>query len=440
MNVVALVGRPNVGKSTLFNRLIGEKRSIVESIPGVTRDRLYGESFWNGKNFSVVDTGGFIPSSANDIEKAVREQAMEAIAEANAIIFVCDGRDGPTAFDQEIAKILRQSSKPTVVAVNKCDNSVQDNFAYDFYSLGLGEPFPISALNGRGTGEMLDEIAKHLKDFKSEESDPRLKIAFVGRPNVGKSSLTNAFLGENRAIVDGKPGTTRDAVDSLLKFRGEEIVIIDTAGLRRRSRIKENVEMFSVIRTSRAIERADVVAVLIDAVRGLEEQDKRIINQAIEARKGTIAVFNKWDLVEKDHKTADEYKKAFYEELKTLYYLPVYFVSAKTKQRIVKILEEAIRIKERRQTRISTAELNRVLSPEFERTPPPAVRGRDLRINYVVQTKTEPPLFVFFTNYPDLMPDSYKRFIEKTLRKRFDFFGTPISLLFRRKNVKWEDR
>ncbi|MEJ5244314.1 MAG: ribosome biogenesis GTPase Der [Bacteroidota bacterium] len=439
MNLVAIVGRPNVGKSTLFNRLVGQRQAIVEDTPGVTRDRIYGYSEWNGKRFMLVDTGGFIPGSEDVMERSVREQAMIAIEEADVILFVCDGRDGVTSFDMDIANILRSSDKPVVLIVNKCDNSIQMANSYEFYSLGLGEPFAISALSGFNTGDFLDLVAENLQDENIEEADTRLKIALIGRPNVGKSSLSNALLGKDRSIVTDIPGTTRDSIDSVVKYYGEEIVLVDTAGLRKRSHINENVEMYSTMRTMRAIERCDVGVVLIDATRGLEDQDKKIINLVSDARKGIIIAVNKWDLIEKDHKTADEFTNIIRNELRTFDYVPIVYISALTKQRITKIIEIAKEIDNRRKTRIKTSELNATLLPFFEKTPPPAVKGFDLRINYVTQVGTEPPVFAFFLNHPHLLPDSYKRFMERILRENFNFDGTPISFVFRRKNVPYEE-
>ena len=439
MNLVAIVGRPNVGKSTLFNRIIKQKEAIVEDSPGVTRDRIYGETDWNGKHFMLIDTGGFVPGSEDTIERAIREQAFIAMEEADSIIFLVDGRDGVTPFDLDIATILRNSSKPVVLVVNKCDNPKFDLNSYEFHALGLGEPFPISALNGRQTGDFLDEVVKDLDDTDTDHNDTRIKIAVVGRPNVGKSSICNSLLGEERSIVTNIAGTTRDSIDSVLKYYGEEMLLIDTAGLRRKSAVKENVEFYSTLRTSRAIERCDVAVVVLDALLGLEDQDKKIINQVAEKRKGMILAVNKWDIMEKDSKTADKYTKAIHELMRTYSYLPVIYISAVTKQRITKIPEVAKLIVERRRTRISTSKLNKDFLPELEKTPPPSIQGRDLRINYITQVNTEPPVFAFFCNHPQLIPEAYKRFMENTLRKMYDFEGTPISFVFRRKNVNWEE-
>lgn len=435
MGLVAIVGRPNVGKSTLFNRIIEERHAIVEGEPGVTRDRLYGKAEWAGKTFHLVDTGGIVPDSDDVFEKAIREQAMLAIDEADVIIFAVDGRDGLTPIDAEIGALLRSSRKPVVVVVNKCDNATADLNASEFYALGLGDPFPISALNGRSTGDFLDAVVADLKP-ESDEEDTRLKIAIVGRPNVGKSSLTNALLGKDRMVVTPIAGTTRDAIDSVLTYYGEQIVLIDTAGLRRRSQIKESVELYSTMRTSRAIDRCDVAIVVIDATQGLEAQDKRIISEVEAARKGIIIAINKWDLIEKDTKTADAFVTKIHEDLPTMDYAPVVTISAVTKQRITKLVEMAKKIQERRCVRIPTHELNEELIAMLERTPPPSVKARDLRINYVTQVKTEPPLFAFFLNFPELLPDSYKRFIERQLRKLHDFEGVPISFVFRKKNSR----
>lgn len=428
-----------MGKSTLFNRIVGGKEAIVEDTPGVTRDRIYAESQWNGKRFMLIDTGGFVPGSENLIEKAIREQAYIAIDEADSIIFVCDGKDGITPFDEDIGKILRRSSKPVTLVINKCDNAKSDANSFEFHRLGLGEPYPISALSGRSTGDFLDQAVESIEGLQNDEDDKRLKIAIVGRPNVGKSSISNALTGKDRSIVTNIAGTTRDAIDSVVKYYGEEIILIDTAGLRRRSQIKENVEFYSIMRTARAIDRCDVAIVVIDAERGLEDQDKKIINQVDTARKGMLIVYNKWDLIEKDEKTADKLKKQFKEDMRMYDYLPMLFVSALTKQRLTKVFDICKDIQQRRTQRIPTNKLNDLILPELEKTPPPAVGGRDLRINYITQVSTEPPVFAFFCNFPEDIPDSYKRFMERVMRKIFDFEGSPISFIFRRKNKKWDD-
>ena len=440
MNLVAIVGRPNVGKSTLFNRLVGQREAIVDDTPGVTRDRIYGVCEWNGIRFMIIDTGGFIPGSEDNMERAIREQAMIAIEEADSIIFIADGRDGVTPFDNDIARILRTTNKKVILLVNKCDNTIQDNYSHEFYGLGLGDPYPISALNGHNTGDFLDDVVSNLRDFDPDEEDGRLKIAIIGRPNVGKSSITNALTGKERSIVTDIPGTTRDSVDSVIKYFGDDIVLIDTAGLRKRSQVKENIEMYSMLRTSTAIERCDIAVVVIDAERGLEDQDKKIINQVNDARKGILIAINKWDLIEKETQTTEEWITKIREDMKTFDYVPITFVSAVTKQRLHKIIDMSKEIRERRLTRIKTSELNEVMLQQLDRTPPPSVRGYDLRINYITQVGTEPPVFAFFCNHPQLIPESYKRFIERTMRRSFDFSGTPVSFIFRKKNQPWNER
>ncbi len=437
MNLVAIVGRPNVGKSTLFNRIIGERDAIVEEVSGVTRDRHYGKGEWCGTSFILIDTGGIVPQSDDVFEKAIREQAMLAIEEANSIIFVCDGRDGITPVDRDIASVLRSSKKSVILVVNKCDNVKQDAQMYEFHELGLGEPFAISAMNGRSTGDFLDAVTAPLEKGEPEE-DNRLKIAMVGRPNVGKSSITNALLGRDRAIVTPIAGTTRDAIDSTMKFYGEEIVLIDTAGLRRRSHITENIEMYSTMRTARAIERSDVTVVVLDAERGLESQDKRIIGDVIDSRKGIIIAVNKWDLIEKDTNTALNLTKKIHDELKTFDYVPIIYISARSKQRLTNLIEMAVEIQKRRTTRISTSKLNDMFLEEIRATPPPTIRGHDMRINYVTQVKVAPPVFAFFCNHPEDLAVSYKRFLERALRRHVELEGVPVSFLFKRKNVKWE--
>ncbi|MCX7930909.1 MAG: ribosome biogenesis GTPase Der, partial [Chlorobi bacterium] len=388
---------------------------------------------WNGVHFHLIDTGGIVPESEDLFERAIREQADVAIAEADVILFVVDAASGITLLDYAVAEILRSSGKPIVVAVNKCDHPQHDAAIAEAYRFGFDEVFGISAMSGRQTGDLLDAIVRYLAPSQPPRADERLKIAIVGRPNVGKSSIVNALLGQERMVVTPIAGTTRDAVDSVVRYYGRPIVLVDTAGLRRRSTIKESVELYSIIRTQRAIERCDVAIVVLDATRGLEHQDKHIIADVIAARKGIIIAVNKWDLIEKDSKTADRITEQIRDEMPTADFAPVVFTSAVTRQRLVTLLEKAIDIQQRRQHRIPTAQLNELVLPALERTPPPAVRGRDLRINYVTQTGVAPPLFVFFTNFPDLVPDHYKRYIERTLRELFPLEGVPISLIFRRK-------
>ncbi len=439
MNIIAIVGRPNVGKSTLFNRIIGRRHAIIEEEPGVTRDRLYAEAEWAGVFFTLIDTGGILPHSEDVIDRAIREQAFIAMEEADSIIFVVDSRGGLTAMDEDLARELQRSGKHITLAVNKVDNEKHENQIYEFSSLGLGDPFGFSALSGRSLGDLLDHAVIPLRDRPEPPEDTRLKIAVVGRPNAGKSSLVNALLGEERNIVTPVAGTTRDAIDSVVKYHGQEIVLIDTAGLRRRSRVKENVEMYSVIRTSRAIDRCDVAVVLIDAEFGLEAQDKRILNDVADARKGLILAINKWDLIEKTDRTADERRKEMLEDIPTLDYVVTSFISALTRQRIHKIIDLALEVQERREHRIATHELNTNLLAEIAKNPPPSVRGRDLRINYITQVSTAPPVFAFFLNHPELLPDAYKRFLERRLREMYDLRGVPISFVFRRKSPKRED-
>lgn len=433
MSLVAIVGRPNVGKSTLFNRVIRERRAIVEEQPGITRDRIYGTAEWNGLTFDLVDTGGIVPDSDELFDTAIREQATIAIEEAHVIIFLVDGRDGITPVDDKIATMLRKAGKPIALVVNKCDNAATDLHANEFYRLGLGDPFPISALAGRSTGDFLDYVVQNLSG-SVEQDDSRLKIAIVGRPNVGKSSLSNALAGKERSIVTPIAGTTRDAIDTVVKYYGEEIVLIDTAGLRRRSQIKEQVELYGIVRTARAIDRSDVAVVVLDAQRGIEAQDKRIIGQVVEARKGIIIAINKWDLVEKDTRTAEGFTVKIREAIPNMEWIPVVYISALSHQRITKILTMAKDIQERRLVRTPTHVLNDMFIPILERTPPPSVRGRDLRINYVTQVKTAPPVFAFFSNHPELIPEAYKRYMERALREQLLLEGIPVSFIFRRKN------
>jgi GTP-binding protein len=435
-NIVAIVGRPNVGKSTLFNRILGRRDAIVESVSGVTRDRHYGEADWAGKEFSLVDTGGFVPDSSDTFELAIREQAEIAIEEADVIVFVVDSHDGILAVDAEIAGMLRRAQKRTLLLVNKCDNDKADQEAVSFWELGLGEPHPVSAMNGRRIGDALDAITESFPASDAVESDERgpLKVALIGRPNVGKSSITNALLGQERAIVTPIPGTTRDSIDSTLRFYGEEVILIDTAGLRKRKQVHDSVELFSIIRTARAIERCDVAVIVIDATVGLERQDARIIGEAAEKKKGLIIAVNKWDLVEKDTMTSKHFEDRIREEVKTFDYIPILFLSAVTKQRVTKLVELAKHVDAERHKRITTSKLNDVILEAIKSQPPPAVRGRDLRINFIQQPQAAPPVFLCYTNHPDLMPENYTRYLERVIRREFGFDGVPLTLVFKQKN------
>ncbi len=433
--LVLIVGRPNVGKSTLFNRLTKSKNAIVDDFSGVTRDRLYGEAEWNGKIFRVIDTGGYVPESDDLFEKAIREQVEFAIEEADAILFVADGRDGVNPYDAEIARLLRASKKPVFLLVNKLDNSEQAANTSEFYSLGLPEVFDISAINGRNIGDLLDKLIEALNfSAIADESDERLRIAIIGKPNVGKSSLTNALLGYDRTIVTDIPGTTRDSIDSILKFYGEEIVLVDTAGLRKKSKIKENIEFYSNVRTLRALMSSDVAILVIDAQLGVEKQDQKIIDEAVRRKKGLIIAVNKWDLIKKETNTATLFENAMRETLGNIDYVPIVFISALTKKRIFKLIELAKEIHEERKKKIPTSKLNDALLPEIQKNPPPASpTGREIKIKYVTQVGEHYPIFMFFCNYPKHIPDSYKRFLERKIREHFGFFGVPMKITFKEK-------
>jgi GTPase len=433
-NVVAVVGRPNVGKSTFFNRLIGRRDAIVEDVPGVTRDRHYGEVEWAGKRFAVVDTGGFVPVSSDVFETAIREQVQIAIEESDVIVFVVDVAAGITSIDQEVGELLRRSGKQVVLVANKADNDRLDQESAAFYELGLGEPHPISAINGRRIGDLLDLITESFPPAVEEEEEGPLKIALIGRPNVGKSSITNALLGQERAIVTPIAGTTRDALDSRMKYYGEEIILIDTAGLRKKKRVQESIELFSIIRTTRAIERCDIAIVVVDATVGLERQDTHVIQEAVEAKKGIIIAINKWDLVEKDTMTSKRFEEKIRDALPTLDYIPILFISAVTKQRITKVIELAKHVNDERHKRIATSQLNDVILDAIKNHPPPSVRGRDLRINYIQQPQAAPPVFLCYSNYPELVPENYTRYLERIIREHYEFTGVPLTLIYKQKS------
>lgn len=431
--LVVIVGRPNVGKSTLFNRLTKTQNAIVDDVSGVTRDRIYGEADWNGKVFRVMDTGGYVPDSEELFETAVREQVEIALTEADAILFVTDGRLGISPLDNDIAKLLRASSKTSFVLVNKLDNPEQGMNKAEFYSLGLEDVYDISALSGRNLGDFLDELISKLDFSEADfEKDERLRLAIIGKPNVGKSSLTNALLGYDRSIVTDIPGTTRDSIDSVLKYYGKEIVLVDTAGLRKKTKIQESIEFYSNVRTYRALWESDVSVIMLDARLGLEKQDQRIIQEAVRRRKGLIIAVNKWDLIEKDSKTAKQYEDELRYKLGTADFAPIMFISALTKQRIYKLIELAQQIYEERSKKIPTQELNNAILEEIKKTPPPATpTGREVKIKYITQVGEYYPIFLFFANESKHIPDSYKRFLERIIRTKYGFVGVPMTISFK---------
>lgn len=432
--LVAIVGRPNVGKSTLFNRIVGQRDAIVHDLPGVTRDRHYAEAEWAGKAFSIVDTGGYVPASEDAIEIAIREQAQVAIDEADVVMFVVDGEAGLVPTDIEIAEVLRKAEKKVVLIVNKTDSEKRENFLGEFFKLGLGEPIPTSALVGRRVGDLLDVVTADFTIAEVQESDPRLKIAIIGKPNVGKSSLVNALLQEERNIVTDKPGTTRDPIDAILKYHGEEIVLVDTAGLRRKSKIKESVEFYSTVRALKSIERSDVAVVVIDAQQGLENQDLRIVEFAIERKRAIVIAVNKWDLIEKDDTTARTLEKALRAKLRMYDFIPIIFISALTKQRVYKLIEIVKRVDVEQTRRIATNELNTTLGADIVAFPPRSKSGKEIKINYITQVNSKPPVFAFFCNEPKMIDDNYRRYLENKIREHFRFEGVPLGLSFRSKN------
>ncbi len=437
--IVALVGRPNVGKSTFFNRLIGERRAIVEDIPGTTRDRIYGDSFWNGREFTVVDTAGLLfggedPSLPfSEISRRTREQARVAIDEADGVIFMVDGREGMTTADNDVADILRGATKPVVLAVNKCDSTERNLDAVEFYALNLGEPIPMSAFHSLGTGDVLDRMVEAFEPNEIvEEGEHHLNIAIVGRPNVGKSSLLNKLLGEERSVVSAIPGTTRDSIDTDITFYGQTVTLIDTAGIRRSGRIEQGIEQYSVLRTMRAIERCDVALLLIDAEEGITAQDTHIAGMVLDARKGIAIMVNKWDVVEKDNDTYKAFEDKVRDEFKFIDYAPILFISALSGQRVSRVIQLAQEIYDQRQKRVPTGELNNFLRQSVLDQPPMAVRkGAHLRLYYAVQPQIDPPVFLFFANDGDLVHWSYGRYLENRLRERYGFGGTPIVIVFR---------
>ncbi|MCA6423454.1 MAG: ribosome biogenesis GTPase Der [Flavobacterium sp.] len=433
-NIVAIVGRPNVGKSTFFNRLIQRREAIVDSVSGVTRDRNYGKSEWNGKEFSVIDTGGYIKGSDDVFEAEIRRQVELAIDEADAIIFVVDVEEGITPMDAEVAKLLRKVTKPILLAVNKVDNAMREKDAIEFYNLGLGDYFTIASISGSGTGDLLDklvEVLPELPETSEEEALPRFCV--VGRPNAGKSSFINALIGEDRYIVTDIAGTTRDAIDTKYNRFGFEFNLVDTAGIRRKAKVKEDLEFYSVMRSVRAIEHSDVIILLIDATRGFEGQDQSIFWLAEKNRKGIVILVNKWDLVEKDTMSTRDYEVKIREQLQPFTDVPIIFISALTKQRLLKALEETVKVFENRKQRISTSKFNDFMLKLIEAYPPPALKGKYVKIKYCMQLPTPTPQFVFFANLPQYVKEPYKRFLENKIRENWDFSGVPIDIYIREK-------
>ena len=430
--LVAIVGRPNVGKSTLFNKLIGRRLSIVEDTPGVTRDRIYADAEWLTHSFTLIDTGGIEPASEDIIAVQMRRQAELAIETADVIVFLVDGRGGMTAADEEVATMLRKSNKPVVLAVNKLDAPKFNDAIYEFYALGLGDPIIISAGQGLGLGDMLDEVCAHFPPEAEEEGEHPLNIAVVGKPNVGKSSLVNAILGEERCIVSNIPGTTRDAVDTLFTLDGEPYVLVDTAGIRRKRAVEdETIERYSVIRSLAAVRRADVVLIVVDAEQGLSEQDVKIAGYVHEEGKPSVLVVNKWDLIEKDTNTMNKFKKDMQVDLAFMDYVPFLFISAKTGQRVNKLLAAAKESYAQSIRRITTGTLNDIVNEAISMTEPPAMSGKRLKIYYATEVSVQPPTFVIFVNDEALVHFSYKRYMENYFRKTFGFAGTPIKIIFR---------
>ena len=436
--LVAIVGRPNVGKSLLFNRLAGRRLSIVEDTPGVTRDRLYAECEWNGRKFDIVDTGGIEPTADSDILLFMREQANIAISAATVVVLITDITTGVTAADKEVADMLLRAKKPVILCVNKMDSTGDpDPTIYEFYSLGLGDPIALSAVHGHGTGDLLDECVKHFPpEDGGDEDDDRIKVAIIGKPNVGKSSLTNLLLGENRVIVSNVAGTTRDAVDSELDNKYGKYLLIDTAGIRRRSKVDDRIEKFSVMRAQMAIERSDVCLIMIDAREGVTEQDTKIAGLAHEAGKASIVCVNKWDLVEKDGKTMDRMRKEVMRDLSFMSYAPVLFISALTGQRTERIFELVNYVNDQSSMRITTGMLNNVLADAQARVQPPTDKGKRLKIYYMTQTGIKPPTFVVFCNSRELFHFSYQRYLENQIRSVFGLEGTPVRMVIRQKRDK----
>jgi len=434
--VIAIVGRPNVGKSTFFNRLLNQKKSIVDATEGITRDRIYGKVDWVGHSMTFVDTGGYIPEDLDIFNSAVREQAQEAISEADLILFMVDGKQDPTSSDKTLAQFVRQSGKKSIMVVNKCDDLDSNKQIHGFFELGIDPILPVSALNGRLTGDLLDSILRKLdlKEAKiTEEVDGGMSLAIVGMPNVGKSSLTNALLQKKQSIVTPIAGTTRDSIDSYLKYYGKTITLVDTAGLRKKSKVSDNIEFYSTVRAQRSILNCDVALVLIDAEKGFTKQDKTIMEEVITKGKGLVIIVNKWDLIKKETQTMKNFSDEIEYQFKALSHYPILYISALTKQRVSIVLGVAKGVFELRKKSIKTSILNKFLQKTIRLQSPPATHGKVINLNYMIQVSTGPHLFVIYTNYPKLVPTGYKRFIENQLREEFDLLGIPIRISFRKK-------
>lgn len=432
--VVSIVGRPNVGKSTFFNRLIGSRKAIVHDEYGVTRDRHYGETFWNGQDFTVIDTGGYLPDEMNVMVVGIREQVHIALEESDVVLFVVDVETGINTLDKSVANLLREQDKPVIVVANKADNEERILNASEFYELGFEDVYPISSISGMGTGDLLDRVVELLPESEPEPDVSVPKLAFIGRPNVGKSSMFNSLLKDERAIVTNIAGTTRDSINSNLEYNGKEYILVDTAGLRKRTKVKENIEFYSTVRTERAIRECDIAILIVDAMQGFDAQDKRVLREAEKFNKGLIIVLNKWDMVpEKDTNTVREFEEYIYNSVPQLHYVPIITTSAINRKRVTKVIELAQQVIEERKKEIPTPEFNDFIENMLGARPLPMKRGRQLKITYATQVKSNPPVFKFFMNSPHDLPPNYRKFIENKLRERFGFTGVPVTMIFRQK-------